>query len=110
MVSGTGWLCRKRDRNHAILIGAHENPSQDAQPTKDARSARRSMCTMAPHSAPSPALNDLVNYLRALPTVADPLLHRDEELAGDMPALPLLPLLAQLRDRLTSPHAPTRAA
>ncbi len=65
---------------------------------------------MAPNSPSSPALTDLINAMRALPTVANPLLHRDEHLAGEMPAMPILPLLAQLRDRFTSPHAPTRGA
>lgn len=65
---------------------------------------------MAPDSNTTYALTDLIGAIRALPTVADPLLHRDDELAGEMPAMPLLPLLAQLRDRLTSSHGPTRAA
>ncbi|MGD9691835.1 MAG: hypothetical protein AB7G17_03255 [Phycisphaerales bacterium] len=65
---------------------------------------------MAPNSTPSASLTELLGALRALPTVTDPMLHRDDEWAGEAPALPILQLLAEARDRLTAGRGPTRAA
>jgi len=38
------------------------------------------------------------------------MLHRDEEWMGEASALPILQLLAEARDRLTTGHGPTRTA